>query len=58
MTCIEIKSYDDHVRFIFLLTLSGEELRLMGALDRNDVIKKEPLSMNEVIRKVLAAFQE
>ena len=31
-------------------------LRLLGSLDRDDVIKKEPLSINEVISKVRAAF--
>ena len=41
---------------MFLLKASIEELRLMGSLDRKDVIKKEPLSINEVIAKVRAAF--
>lgn len=48
----EIKSYDDDVRVMFLISISSEELRLMGSLDRKDVIKKEPLSINEVIFKV------
>ena len=47
---------DRHVTFMFLLRLSSEELRLMGSLDRKDVIKKEPLSINEVIAKVRAAI--
>lgn len=47
---------DRQVTFMFLLRLSSEELRLMGSLDRRDVIKKEPLSMNEVIAKVRAAI--
>lgn len=55
----EIKSYDARARFVFMLTLSSREaLRLMGSLDRSDVIKKEPLSMNEVISKVRAAFEQ
>jgi DNA-binding response OmpR family regulator len=55
----EIKSYDARARFVFMLTLSSHEaLRLMGSLDRGDVIKKEPLSMNEVISKVRAAFEQ
>jgi two-component system OmpR family response regulator len=55
----EIKShYDEQVRFMFLLSISGGDaaLRLMGALERGDIIKKEPLSINEVIFKVRAAF--
>jgi DNA-binding response OmpR family regulator len=52
----EIRYYDAHARFVFMLTLSSEALRLLGSLDRGDVIKKEPLSMNEVISKVRAAF--
>lgn len=52
----EIRSYDGEVRFMFLLSVSAETLRLMGSLDRDDVIKKEPLSMNEVISKVRAAL--
>jgi len=52
----EIRSYDDEVRFMFLLSVSAEAIRLMGSLDRDDVIKKEPLSMNEVISKVRAAL--
>jgi len=51
----EIRSYDGEVRFMFLLSMSREEIRLMGSLDRDDVIKKEPLSINEVIFKVHAA---
>lgn len=52
----EIRSYDGEVRFMFLLSVSGDALKLMGSLDRNDVIKKEPLSINEVICKVRAAL--
>jgi DNA-binding response OmpR family regulator len=52
----ELRSHDIDARFVFLLTSSGQALRLMGSLDREDVIKKEPLSMNEVICKVRAAF--
>ena len=52
----EIRYYDGEVRFVFLLSMSGEALRLMGSLDRGDVIKKEPLSINEVMYKVWAAF--
>jgi DNA-binding response OmpR family regulator len=48
----EIKSYHGEV----LLAVSSEAIRLMGSLDRRDVIKKEPLSMNEVIGKVRAAL--
>jgi twitching motility two-component system response regulator PilH len=48
----EIRSHDGDVRFMFLISISSEELRLMGSLDREDVIKKEPLSINEVIFKV------
>ncbi|HXV46150.1 MAG TPA: response regulator [Nitrososphaera sp.] len=50
----EIRSYDGEVRFMFMLSVSAEALRLMGSLDRGDVIKKEPLSINEVIGKVRA----
>jgi hypothetical protein len=39
---------------MFLLSVSVEAIRLMGSLDRSDVIKKEPLSINEVIGKVRA----
>lgn len=46
---------DRQVTFMFLLRVSSEEIRLLGSLDRRDVIKKEPLSMNEVIMKVRAA---
>lgn len=46
---------DREISFMFLLRISREELRLMGSLDRRDVIKKEPLSINEVIMKVRAA---
>jgi DNA-binding response OmpR family regulator len=46
---------DREISFMFLLRISSEELRLMGSLDRRDVIKKEPLSINEVIMKVRAA---
>lgn len=52
----EIRSCDVHVHFIFMLSLYGDALRLLGSLERSDVIKKEPLSMNEVICKVRAAF--
>ena len=34
---------DREISFMFLLRISSEELRLMGSLDRKDVIKKEPL---------------
>jgi DNA-binding response OmpR family regulator len=54
----EIRSYDVRVRFVFMLTPSSDALKLMGSLERNDVIKKEPLSMNEVIVKVRAALYE
>ncbi|MGI0037568.1 MAG: response regulator [Nitrososphaera sp.] len=47
---------DKQITFMFLLRPSSQELRLMGSLDRKDVIKKEPLSMNEVITKVRAAI--
>ena len=49
-------SCDRKITFMFLLLPSSQELRLMGSLDRKDVIKKEPLSMNEVITKVRAAL--
>jgi DNA-binding response OmpR family regulator len=52
----EIRSYDVRVRFVFMLTPSADALSLMGSLEINDVIKKEPLSINEVITKVRAAF--
>lgn len=52
----EIRSHDGDARFMFLLSVSSEALRLMGSLDRGDVIKKEPLSINEVICKVRAAL--
>jgi len=52
----EIRYHDGEVKFVFLLSMSGEALRLMGSLDRGDVIKKEPLSINEVMFKVRAAF--
>lgn len=52
----EIRSHDGEVRFMFLLSISSEALRLMGSLNRGDVIKKEPLSINEVIFKVRAAL--
>jgi DNA-binding response OmpR family regulator len=51
----EIRAYDGEVRFMFLLSLSSDAIRLMGSLDRQDIIKKEPLSINEVICKVHAA---
>ncbi|AFU56955.1 MAG: response regulator [Nitrososphaera sp.] len=53
----EIRSYNGEVRFMFLLSVSSDEaIRLMGSLDRDDVIKKEPLSINEVMYKVRAAL--
>ena len=52
----EIRSYDGDVRFMFLLSISTEALRLMGSLDRGDVIRKEPLSINEVMHKVRATL--
>ena len=52
----EIRSHDLEVRFVFLLSVSSEAIRLMGSLDRDDVIKKEPLSINEVICKVRGAL--
>jgi DNA-binding response OmpR family regulator len=52
----EIKYHDGGARFVFLLSMSGEALHLMGSLDRDDVIKKEPLLINEVMYKVRAAF--
>jgi len=54
--CREIRSYDGDARFVFLLSISTEALKLMGSLDRENVIKKEPLSINEVIFKVRAAL--
>jgi DNA-binding response OmpR family regulator len=52
----EITQHDVRVRFVFLIMPSGDVLRLLGSLDRDDVIRKEPLSINEVIAKVRAAF--
>ena len=52
----EIRLHDHEVRFMFLLSVSSEALRLMGSFERGDVIKKEPLSINEVICKVRAAL--
>jgi DNA-binding response OmpR family regulator len=52
----EIRYHDGEVKFVFMLNMSGEALSLMGSLDRDDVIKKEPLSINEVMYKVRAAF--
>ena len=52
----EIRSYDGEVHFMFLLSVSSEALKLMGSLDRDNVIKKEPLSINEVICKVRASM--
>lgn len=52
----EMRSQDGGAKFMFLLPVSSEALRLMGSLERGDVIKKEPLSINEVICKVRAAF--
>lgn len=52
----EIRSYDGEVRFVFLLSVSSEAVRLMGSLERGDVIKKELLPINEVICKVRAAL--
>ena len=54
----EIRAYDDRIQFVFLLTPSGEALRLMGTFERKDVINKELLSMNKVIQKMRAAFHE
>ncbi len=55
----DVRYYDGQTKFIFLLSLSAEALHLMGSLDRCDIIKKEPLSINEVICKVRAtAFYE
>ncbi|WP_337863284.1 response regulator [Nitrososphaera sp.] len=56
----EIRLRDSQTRFLFMLAPSvlssaAEALMLMGSLERDDVIKKEPLSMNEVICKVRAA---
>lgn len=51
----ELRS-NSQITFIFLLSVSSEALRLVGSLDRKDVIKKEPLSINEVIWKVRAAI--
>jgi DNA-binding response OmpR family regulator len=51
----EIKyTCDRQITFMFLLRISSEELKLMGSLNRMDVINKEPLSINEVITKVRA----
>ena len=52
----EITQHDVRARFVFLITPSGDVMRLLGSLERNDVIRKEPLSINEVISKVRAAF--
>lgn len=52
----QIALHDVRVRFVFMITLSGETLKVLGSLDRNEVIKKEPLSISEVISKVRAAF--
>ncbi|HUG97477.1 MAG TPA: response regulator [Nitrososphaera sp.] len=52
----EIRSYDGEVRFVFLLSASSDTLRLMWSLERGDVIKKELLSIHEVICKVRAAL--
>jgi DNA-binding response OmpR family regulator len=52
----EVRYYNGKIKFIFLLSLSAEALCLMGSLDRYDVIKKEPLSINEVIYKVRTAL--
>jgi DNA-binding response OmpR family regulator len=53
----EIKyTSERQIIFMFLLRPSSQELRLMGSLDRKDVIKKEPLSINEVITKVREAI--
>ena len=55
----DVRYYDGQTKFIFLLSLSAEALHLMGSLDRCDIIKKDPLSINEVICKVRAtAFYE
>ena len=52
----EIKRRADRTQFVFLLRVTAEEIRLMGSLERQDVIKKEPLSINEVMGKVKAAL--
>lgn len=52
----EIALHDVRVRFVFMITPSGETLKVLGSLERGNVIKKEPLSINEVISKVRAAF--
>lgn len=59
----EIKSFDDEIKFMFLVSTCGHSAyyyeyirRLFGSLERQDIIKKEPLSINEVIYKVRAAF--
>ena len=36
----EIRSHDHEVRFMFLLSVSSEALRLMGSFERGDVIKR------------------
>ena len=53
-----IKALDEEIKFVFLLSLAASYnvIKLLGSLDRIDVIKKEPLSINEVIYKVRAAF--
>src|SRR5262249_12251322 len=52
----EIKPHSKQTRFMFMLRMSVEALRLMGSVERDDVIKKEPLSVNEVMGKVKAAL--
>jgi DNA-binding response OmpR family regulator len=52
----EIKRRTDQTHFMFLLRMSAEAIRLMGSLERGDIIKKEPLSINEVIGKVKATL--
>ncbi|GEM_PF-919388 len=54
-----IKCLDEEIKFMFLLSpdVCYNALKLLGSLERNDVIKKEPLSINEVISKVRTALQ-
>ena len=52
----KIKRRAEKTYFIFLLRVSAENIRLVGSLERDNVIKKEPLSMNEVVGKVKAAL--
>lgn len=54
--CREIKRRADKTYFMFLLRVSTETIRLVGSLERENIIKKEPLSINEVMGKVKAAL--